>query len=1052
MSDKLRQKLRKILLKTPINFLKTSKKVPVKMFSFGKFSSLLRKLSCSEERCMRKASRSAAKSSSNFASFSNSSCSNVSSSTSNVQALIPESLPLSTSFTQNYGQVLDYLRTQFEDSSNSEIFEMNFSTISEENIQPFEVLRSSSPEEIRKRSPSPAREGQRLHTPTANEQHASSQTHYCSSSRKTSVPHSSSADDLEVLRSSPSRLSRQLSPGTPTRSKSKGHTPRKDTPKKSRDQRLQCRNLGCRVWFTAPSSRNRHEAQSCSMLPGTDDRSEKEYLIPTHADLNLDPLCCRSPGCLKKFSNERNRRRHEQVQHKMIDKRGRTVSPTPVSFPQQPTADCSVRPQSCPPPPLFSTFLTPERPSKKRRTSSASSLFDSPTSPLPSPTATLTPTSSEFSSSDTESEGSGTSMNLFCQTCLTQFKDCKYLKRHRCNFRYDPLFCRQKYLQPVLLICPLNVEETLDLLTPLCQEDQVRLCQLQGWCLRSVYPFCFPYKQRSGRKGTIPLISSLTASDKSIELLKKMLKKDGEVNLPKNIILKDKKNGMTAFLSSDILIPPSEYFSVRETAQEYIVSKALDEANDDTSETSDAGSDSECDESDASDVMYSCFAPPPSPHSVSSQDSPDDELPSPPYTANSAFRDYVPLDQTRSPPTSRTRDGVTGAGDGNSEDEDNVNDEGDTDPEDWRSGNLGEQGRNGGGDDNNGNIGCGGDPGDGEDDDDGEDEADDNSGEDDSDGQENPDPHQEFADILPPGLLAGTDGLGSRNLQQWQAASYFWKPWLFPDSAIQSLVRHTKRQFFQIVRTCVGAKQRSEGLNTFAECFLLLLKCCHQLSYEVITLLFALPSKSTASEVFYRQLVHQFRTNNNIPSVIINGVRNMEEIQKLLQGAYDRTPQFFKTLLEDFEDPAGLDRIPVGINVDATYFDIQGSDDIEFQKHLYYQPRSCHTVKFLNFTDLSSKIVGLLPVASSQSPSSGDGLLISKHIELEDTSDTGKYVRTILRGNDRFFVVLITDAGFVVRVPNAPVQARGPTLADVCEEEGAVLLHTSGKYEKYHLE
>ena len=147
-----------------------------------------------------------------------------------------------------------------------------------------------------------------------------------------------------------------------------------------------------------------------------------------------------------------------------------------------------------------------------------------------------------------------------------------------------------------------------------------------------------------------------------------------------------------------------------------------------------------------------------------------------------------------------------------------------------------------------------------------------------------------------------------------------------------------------------------------------------------------------------------------------------------------------------------MDRIPVGINIDATYFDIQGSDDIELQKHHYYQPRSCHTVKLLTFTDLSSKIIGLLPVASSQSPSSGDGLLISKHIELEDTSDTGKYVRTILRGNDRFFVVLITDAGFVVRVPNAPVQARGPTLADVCEEEGAVLLHTSGKYEKYHLE
>ena len=73
MSDKLRQKLRKILLKTPINFHKTSKKVPEKMLSSGKFSSLHRKLSSSEERCMRKGSRSAAKSSGNFASFSSNS-------------------------------------------------------------------------------------------------------------------------------------------------------------------------------------------------------------------------------------------------------------------------------------------------------------------------------------------------------------------------------------------------------------------------------------------------------------------------------------------------------------------------------------------------------------------------------------------------------------------------------------------------------------------------------------------------------------------------------------------------------------------------------------------------------------------------------------------------------------------------------------------------------------------------------------------------------------------------------------------------------------------
>ena len=61
-------------------------------------------------------------------------------------------------------------------------------------------------------------------------------------------------------------------------------------------------------------------------------------------------------------------------------------------------------------------------------------------------------------------------------------------------------------------------------------------------------------------------------------------------------------------------------------------------------------------------------------------------------------------------------------------------------------------------------------------------------------------------------------------------------------------------------------------------------------------------------------------------------------------------------------------------------------------------------------------------------------------------------MRSILRGNDRYFVILVSDAGFVVSVPNAPVQARGPTLADVCEQEHAVLLHTSTSHEKFHLE
>jgi hypothetical protein len=159
--------------------------------------------------------------------------------------------------------------------------------------------------------------------------------------------------------------------------------------------------------------------------------------------------------------------------------------------------------------------------------------------------------------------------------------------------------------------------------------------------------------------------------------------------------------------------------------------------------------------------------------------------------------------------------------------------------------------------------------------------------------------------------------------------------------------------------------------------------------------------------------------------------------------------------MRNFEDPRKQNRVPVPFNIDGTYIDIEGSDDFQLNKYMFYQPRSGHTAKWLNLTDLSPKFIGMLPIASSQTPSSGDGLLLAKHIELEDSSGAAQYLRSILRGNDEYFVVLITDAGFVCSVPNAPSEARGPssvTLAEVCRQEHCVLLHTSNKQERYHLE
>ena len=252
--------------------------------------------------------------------------------------------------------------------------------------------------------------------------------------------------------------------------------------------------------------------------------------------------------------------------------------------------------------------------------------------------------------------------------------------------------------------------------------------------------------------------------------------------------------------------------------------------------------------------------------------------------------------------------------------------------------------------------------------------------------------------LLPKNFTPGIDGLGSRSLVQRRAASYFNEPWKFTDDEIQSLVKVTKHDFLKLVISCLGAKIRSHGnLNIFACCFLFLYKLTNQVSYDMLATLFCLPNVSSAFDAFHQQVLHQFRFNCNIPNIIFNDKVNQPEIDKLLQSAHRRTPIFFKVLLKDLEDPSGNGRTPVVLNIDGTYIDIQGSEDLEFQKHMYYQPRSNHVAKMISFTDLSPKIVGLLPIASSQTPSSGDGLLTAKHIELEHGTACGQYIRSLLR-------------------------------------------------------
>ena len=170
--------------------------------------------------------------------------------------------------------------------------------------------------------------------------------------------------------------------------------------------------------------------------------------------------------------------------------------------------------------------------------------------------------------------------------------------------------------------------------------------------------------------------------------------------------------------------------------------------------------------------------------------------------------------------------------------------------------------------------------------------------------------------------------MGSLIIQQIRAASFFRKPWLYQEDQIQNLVRMTKKQFFNLVLTCVGAKHRASELNTFAECFLLLFKLCHNSSFRQISTLFGLNSHQVAANAFYRQLVHQYLTNCNIPLIIQNDQPNDAELDKLYRTCYQRTPLFYKNLVKDFEDRSGRNRTPLILNIDGTYINIQGSGDI----------------------------------------------------------------------------------------------------------------------------
>ena len=176
----------------------------------------------------------------------------------------------------------------------------------------------------------------------------------------------------------------------------------------------------------------------------------------------------------------------------------------------------------------------------------------------------------------------------------------------------------------------------------------------------------------------------------------------------------------------------------------------------------------------------------------------------------------------------------------------------------------------------------------------------------------------------------------------------------------------TKLEYFSFVESAIGSRERERGLNLFAECLMFLIKIAHDISYEMLSALFEV-DHSGAMISIYRQCLHYFKNNLNIPSILqADGTTNVAEVSKLLRTAYNNTEPYYKTFV--FEDPTGRGRRPVFLNVDATYLFTQSSSDIEMQKSFFYAPKFAHIIKWLTFTDMSGKILGICPACTSQTP------------------------------------------------------------------------------------
>ena len=229
---------------------------------------------------------------------------------------------------------------------------------------------------------------------------------------------------------------------------------------------LQCTYDGCKATLSTIASRLRHESSCCYRPDLAPEVTMKEqYPVPSHHELGIPSTHCRKPSCLKTFSNDASRKKHEVDKHRYVEVKGRTVSP--IRFDAGDLVDPFVRPPSCPSLQADDSGIQ----LKRRRTVSASQVTFSGSSDL------STQSILRFSSlTNLHCERLGESFEAGenqCPFCLFQFQNTRTLKQHdQCHFQ--PAATMDS--ETTILVRPKNWKKTYDILSQLRETIQNNSC------------------------------------------------------------------------------------------------------------------------------------------------------------------------------------------------------------------------------------------------------------------------------------------------------------------------------------------------------------------------------------------------------------------------------------------------------------------------------------------------------------------------------------------------------------------------------------------------